>query len=130
MSSFICSAKHFNSIEIAVRRLFNSPHYSPCYKIRELLKDKEINESFDIKSREFIKGLIDELRKLNVICVTLQYERHAEGKLNQEIEDQMKIVFSNSEGFKELSKVGLYNALRCVRYQIEEDYLDDFGDYI
>ena len=125
MSSFICSAKHFNSIEESLKKYVNSRDFY-AYKLKNLypvlFRPKE--QLYETVEKQ-ITDIVNELRKLNVICVSLQYKHHYDGRLNEEIKEQEEIAFDRSEGYKELSLHGLYNALNCLNYQIELEHLEE-----
>jgi hypothetical protein len=128
MSSFICGAKHFNSIEKGLSELINldGSFYIPY----ELKKDFPVLYHNTLNSKETvnkeIKRVVDELRTLNVLCVCLQYKSHYEGVLDDEIKTQTEIVFSDKTS-KYLTPHGLYNALCCVNYQIEIEHLKEIS---
>lgn len=127
MSSFICDPKHFNSVEQSLNKLF-------CYNDRfkyvyELKKDfpvlyqnpKQLIETIEGQ----IKAIIDELRYLNIVCVTLQYRSHFDN-LDTEIARQKEIM-SSSNDYQELDIMGIYKALNCISYQIETEHLNELG---
>jgi hypothetical protein len=125
MSSYICSPKHFNSIEEKLKNLvYDSNFYLP-YSLKDILPKwyNKKDNSFDVIFVE-IKNIINSLRELNVLCVSLQYKNHYVGRLDQEIENELVIVKQKTE-IKGLSKHGLYNALSCLNYQIELEHLKD-----
>jgi len=130
MSSYICTPKHFNSIEQKIADLinYNSDFYFP-YKLRREYPVLYSRTSLPSAKEEEISKIIDCLRELNAVCVTLQYKDHYKGKLDKEISDQKQILFEGKkEGYKNLTLTGLYNALRCLNYQIESEHLKDlFG---
>ena len=110
MSSFICTSEHFNSID---KGLKNS----------EIIKVLHLQNFEFIKSENSISECINELRNLNVLCVSLQYKHHYKN-LDQEIVEQLEIVNSKTKS-KALSPLGLFNALKCIRYQIEVEHLEE-----
>lgn len=130
MSSFICNPSHFNSIEEKLINLitFKNDFYLP-YSLRNVLpkcKDRLYSSLTEMENE--IKSVMDELRKLNVVCVSLQYKDHYQGVLDREIEEQTSLLMSDKTTKKDLSVHGLYNALRCLDYQIETEHLIDiFG---
>jgi hypothetical protein len=129
MSSFICSAKHFKSIEETIFNLIRSGGGFVPYSLKE---DFEVlynqRDYTDEPVLESIRDVINSLKELNVLCVSLQYKHHYEGFLDKEIEEQ-KVYVNLDEGFKLLTKRGLYNALRCVSYQIEKEHLEEIGGF-
>ncbi|GAC1661487.1 MAG: hypothetical protein NVS9B7_29480 [Flavisolibacter sp.] len=74
-----------------------------------------------------LTNVIETLRELNVLCVTLQYKNHYIGTLDNEMEEQLTIVKDRTEK-KTLSLHGLYNALKCVNYQIEIEHLKEIRE--
>ena len=122
MSSFICSAKHFNSIEKALNNYFSgskSSEYS--YSFYKYLGGNATGDQI----REKIKNFIDTLRELNVMCVSLQYKHHSEGTLDTEISEQRERVYSDNS-YKTIDIYGLIKALACVNYQLETENLIEF----
>ena len=101
MSSFICSAKHFNSIERALIKLTNGEG-----------------------GGKQIRVFMDTMRDLSVLCVTLQYARYYKGKLDEEIAAQREFVKEKTE-IQRLSLPQLVGAMKCMRYQIEIEYLTE-----
>lgn len=109
MSSFICGAKHYNSIESA-------------------LKEYIVNHSYNSDLTPLqITQFVDRLRELNVLCVSFHYKHHYEGTLNAEIKDQLEAVRQKTT-IKHLTLLGLYNALRCSNYQIEPEHVEGLFD--
>ena len=129
MSAYICGNQHFNSIE---GRLFDLIHwdnefYFP-YSLRDKFPKMNSRRHHSIEAvQEELGAVMDILRNLNVVTVTLKYASHYEGKVNQEIKEQKEILFADKKERQPLSKRGLYNALRCLSYQIEEEHLDELG---
>lgn len=121
MSSFICGAKHFNSIEKALHRVAVNNEIYLSSDMKEICPAWYTGDSKAEIEKE-ISQLVDTLRNINVLCVSLQYKHHYEGKLDQEITDQLNLVKEKTK-VKELSLHGLYNALRCLNYQIEIEHL-------
>lgn len=123
MSSFICSPKHFNSIEWNLRELFNFKDFNLPYDMQNRYKGI-YSDSWQKKSpgavNKCIREIVDELRKINVLAVSLQYKHHYVGVLDKEIETQTNILLSE-RNIKPvaLTPHGLYNALNCLDYQIE-----------
>lgn len=109
MSSFICSSKHFNSIERKLLSLVNSGDFMGRFKESE------------------IKSFVKNARELNVLCVSFQYKNHLDNGLDNEIKEQMEIA-NMKDGTKELTPLGLYNALRCLNYQLETHHLKGIND--
>ena len=125
MSSFICSPKHFNSIEKKLYFLMHDRDFYFPYELKEkfrILADhsKESEEAIEMQ----ISDLVDTLRELNAVCVSLQYSSHYDN-INEEIATQTEILKKNKAEFKHLTNLGLYNALRCLNYQIEIEHLEE-----
>lgn len=72
-----------------------------------------------------IKSIIDSLRRLNVLCVTLQYKHHYKGYLDKEIEEQTSLLLEDKNGGESLTKIQLLKALQCLFYQIETEHLKE-----
>lgn len=128
MSSFICGSTHFNSIEQALNNLFcydqDFHFYVPEF---DILTDRR-NQSHEAIEKE-IHTLVDSLRSLNVLAVVLQYSHHYEGRVDQEIKEQVTQLINNQEEHKSITKLGLYKALCCLNYQIEIDRVKDLGAF-
>jgi hypothetical protein len=129
MSAFICGNQHFNSIESKLFDLIKNDQdfYFP-YSLRDkfpVLYDNKHN--LDELILIELGAVIDTLRNLNVVTVTLKYAAHYEGKLDAEIKEQKAILFEDKKNYTNLTKRGLYNALRCLSYQIETEHLDELG---
>jgi hypothetical protein len=128
MSSFICSAKHFNSVQqklysvIAHRNDFYLP-YSLRDKFPALhMPNKHTWEAIE----EELNNIMDNLRKINAICVTLQYAHHYPGAVDTEIMQETKqLMESKKDNSQAITDLGLYNALRCISYQIEIHHLEE-----
>ena len=125
MSSFICSAKHFNSIESGILKLLNdNTFHSYALKEFNLYSYDAIPKTLEVT----LKGFMGTLKKLNVLCVSLQYRKdEVEGTLDTLIEDRKKEV-NQKTNIVDLSKLGLYNALKCLVYQVEIEQLEDIRD--
>lgn len=125
MSSYIPSAKHFNSCESATRELLTDSDFRFSYKFRDTFP--AIYAKQGAAANAEIKNVYDALKRLTVLCVSLQYKHHYVGKLDQEIQEQMELVFiKESPAF--LNKYGLLKALGCIHYQIEVKHLQDLRD--
>ena len=114
MSSFICNAKHFNSIESNLIAYVHSSEFNKYSFGQDLTKDDVIK-------------FVDILRELNVMCVSMQYKHHYAGKLDAEIKEQLECVKSRTHT-SPLTLLGLYNALCCVNYQIEVEHVEGLCD--
>ncbi len=129
MSSYICSAKHFNSIEENLIDNFQfDQDFKYMYDLKELCPELyQVSQHSERTIKEKVRELVDGIRRLNVICVSLQYAHHYEN-VNDEIEEQTKIAFDRSTDTKKLTLLGLYNALRCTYYQIELEHLEKLSE--
>lgn len=123
MSSFICSAKHFNSIEKKLHELIYDNNFYVPYSLKNIVPKFYDRRQSSVKNVEKeLTGIVDTLRELNVLCVSLQYKHHYEGTLDTQIQTELSKVKSKTET-KYLTTHGLYNALSCLNYQIEIEHL-------
>ena len=124
MSSFINSAKHFNSIEQKLRRLLHRDFraWSALENVAPNIYKHWTNNCLGKSDEKEITAIIDTLRELQVLCVTLQYKHHYEGDLDAQMQAERVSVKTKTETVN-LSLHGLYNALECIRYQIETEHL-------
>ena len=109
MSSFICSPEHFNSIEFYLQQKQLSSDQIYC--LRKLAKTAN---KWAIGGE--ITEFVDILREINVLCTTLKYKHHYEGKLDAEIEEQKKTLFNNKAARLQLTEIGFYKVLQCINY--------------
>ena len=126
MSSFLLSAKHFNSTKEALQGLqyddsffipFEMKCCAPIFYDKRNYLEEAINEE--------IENHINTLAELSAVCVNLQYKHQfEEGALDSSIEMQTKDVLKKTSTVQ-LSKHGLYNALKCIEYQIETEHLEE-----
>lgn len=126
MSSFIPSSKHFNSIEKSVIYLTQNNNFYFPYSFKNvfpILYDKRKYTQDAIDS--VVVGIIDTLRELTSLCVSLQYKHHYEGTLDNEIQEQTQILIKEKKQFTQLNNIALYKALSCLSYQIETEHLSD-----
>jgi len=126
MSSFIPSAKHFNSIERSVIFLTQSSNFYFPYSFKDKFpkiynKGHYSQDAIDAE----VKAIIDTLRELTPLCVTLQYKHHYQGGVDKEIAEQTAILKQENKGGEPLAKIGLFKALQCLSYQIETKHLTD-----
>jgi hypothetical protein len=121
MSSYIPSPKHFNSVQKALVDLFTGHDFEGPYALREKLPRLFVTGTVEAE----VEKVVDDLRKLNVLCVTLQYAHHYEGHVNEEIKEETSHLMDNKNNYKYLSVHGLYNALNCISYQIEVEHLTE-----
>lgn len=129
MSSFICSPKHFNSIEKSIIELTQSNSFYFPYAFKDCLPELYSSKNFldkDINAK--VENLIDRLRELNALCVTLQYKHHYVGTLDAEIQAETVNLLTNKKERQNLPKIGLYKALQCVSYQIELEHLKELRE--
>ena len=124
MSSFICSAKHYNSIEYKLHNhVYKDDFYIP-YGLRDIcpLWYTKRNSFYEAIFKE-ISNHIDTIRELNAVCVSLQYAHLSYEDLDEEVATQITKV-KEITSVKTLSLLGLYNALCCADYQIETEHLE------
>jgi len=122
MSSFVCNAEHFNSIELAVEKLIKNTDFH-TYDLKQFNLYR-----YDIATetiKDTVNKLILSLRLLNVTCVGLQYKENCSEKdFNLFREEQIKEVIKPTK-LLVLTPLGLLNALNCLDYQIELEHLTD-----
>ena len=126
MSSFICSPIHFNSAE---RKIFNMIRYedrfTTPYELKEILpKCYEHKHYSDESIEDELKTIFNTLRELQVVCVSLQYKHHYDN-VDNEISQNIKVLKGDTKTVKHLTPHGLYNALRCINYQIETEHIEE-----
>lgn len=125
MSSFICSPKHFNSIEKSVIYLTQDRNFYFPYAFKNTFPEL-YNTGFYTQDKidAKVKSIIDTLRELNVLCVSLQYKSHYPGTLDKEIAEQLEVVKMKDAG-QSLTKLSLLKQLQCLDYQIETEHLKE-----
>jgi hypothetical protein len=119
MSSNLLPPIHFNSVELGIYRAFfiDTPTGFNPYRYKEL-------SIFKIKDpQELIGALMDEIRSLSALCISLQYKHHYQGKLDEEIERSQEELMSNKTAWEGLPIMGLYKAIQSIEYQIETKHL-------
>jgi hypothetical protein len=124
MSSFICSNKHFNSVEFALQLLLVSrtnQFHSPA-AFREKMPNLYYKEDFASIDAD-ITRMVDHLRRLSALCVTLQYAHHYPGEVDTQIKLKTDDLLRHKKEHIKLTPLGLYNALNCIEYQIETSHL-------
>ena len=120
MSSFILSAKHYNSIEKGIEQVLKHSHFN-SYELKPFGL-----YSYNVLPKQvpsIIEGYISNLRELNVLCVMLQYKHHYEGVLDEQIQVNLQEVKQKTD-VKDLTALGLFNALKCIIYQTELEHLE------
>lgn len=128
MSSFICSDNHFKKLRQNTYDLIMSDKYILYEFNMDYHTDKE-----DIKS--FVNDNIYKLYKLNVASVNAQYRYEQTNSICDDYENNIGNTSAivdktfNSEPSME-TLIGLYNAYRCLDYQIELPYDKRFVDII
>lgn len=126
MSSYICSAKHFNSIEESTFNLIRYDRDFHCYQLKGQFDKLRDQRGYDESLiRKEVKSIINELRELNVICVSLQYKQHYDN-VDKEIKEQKELIYAD-KSYKTLNLTGLLKAFICVNYQIEIEHLQELG---
>jgi len=131
MSSYICSPKHFNSIEHSLKMLAYSDQFSFPYSFKvpfPALYDRR-NHSTEV-IEETICNIMDNLRELNAVCVSLQYRKHLEGSLDKEIETQKQHLMRDKKSKLPLTltNIELYKSICCLGYQIETEHLKELRE--
>jgi hypothetical protein len=105
MSSFLHSAKHFNSIENSLIELKkNNSRTSFCYNV-SVIEIQQVMQCY---------------RNFSCVCVTNQYKHHFENVF-QELLNAKKIL--ENERFVILKPIDLYKAIQSMEYQIEFPHL-------
>jgi hypothetical protein len=127
MSSYVCSAKHFNSVENALQILLASKTngFSAPAAFREKFPSVYYKSDFDAIDKT-VTVICNELRKLNVLTVTYQYKDHYKGRVNTEIKTATDALLKYRTEKVKLTTLGLYNALNCIEFQIETQHITDF----
>jgi hypothetical protein len=106
--------------------LSESPFHFP-ESLRDICPSLFNRYSDNRRKEKEARAIVDALRELNVICVSLQYRSHYAGRLDAEINEQMEIV-KHYKGYNNLSKVELFKALQCTQYQIEISHLQELRE--
>ncbi len=126
MSSFLNTPKHFNSIEFSIQNLFWGSNFYCPYSFKAVFPELYDKKHYSTERIEkTVTGIVDTLRELSVLCVTLQYKHHYTGSLDNEIAGQKTMLLTDKNDKTSLSKVGLYKAINCAMYQIETDHLKE-----
>jgi len=112
MSSFLHSAKHFNSIEKSLIDLKkNNSAHGFCYNV----------------SKIDIEQVMKHYRKFSCICVTNQYAHHHDD-INAELASCFQSLTSD-QSYVILKPIELYKAITSMEYQIEFNHLGrEFDD--
>ena len=103
MSSFICSPKHFNSIEWNLRELFNFKDFNLPYDVQDDyngIYSGKWQKKEPAHINKAIREIVDELRRINVLAVSLQYKHHYAGTLDKEIEEQTTLLLNTGRNEK------------------------------
>ena len=127
MSSFICSNKHFASIANGIVRIIETNNFHVSYNLKQIAPQiysykQTLNEQSAIKE---INSFIETLMDLHVLCVSLQYRHHYEGRLDQDIREQREILHLPCNNPVSLSAAALHKSIRCALYQIETEHLEE-----
>lgn len=126
MSSILLSARHFNSVEYGIKKLAMNQQFEFCYAIRKQYYPLIDRHYVEIETVEkTVSEIMDEIRKLSVLCYHLQYKKDYPGTLDQEIQEWNEILFNDKNNILKLSDIELYAALNSVSYQIEIDHLEE-----
>lgn len=127
MSSFICSNKHFASIAKGIMCIINTNSFHVSYNLKQIApqtysyKRTSDEQSAMKKANSFIETFME----LQVLCVSLQYRHHYEGRLDQEISEQREILHIPCDNPVSLSPAALYKSIHCALYQIETEHLEE-----
>ena len=120
MSSFVCSANHFNEVEEALRKLIlNKDMFSVGYDVKQYFPEFFDSRFYTREQTEMtLMAIMTEIRKLNVLTVNIQYSDDGTVLNKKDIEAGYKEVLKKTP-IETLSNVALYKALSCIAYQIE-----------
>lgn len=131
MSSFINSAKHFNSIYAKLETVFtagfnaNGGFYAP-YSLRNIVPNWGIGDPRECQPTQKIKSelrsIVTTFAELQALCVTLQYKHHYAGTLDSQIATETALVTAKTD-VAHLTFPGLLAAINCSLYQIEVNHL-------
>lgn len=129
MSSYVCSPEHFNSIAKAAESALIWEQNFHFWNIELIEAYPELKRPREFKkaTKTFVEKMVDTLRDINALCVSLQYKHHYVGKLDEEIESQKQYTRSSNKS-KHLTKHGLFKALQCLDYQIEIVHLEELRE--
>jgi hypothetical protein len=126
MSSFICSPKHFSSVENSIKHLAYGNNFQFPYSFKEKFPELYERKHYCLNQIEdCISEIMDTLRGLTAICVSLQYRKEYAGKLDDEIAEQTNYLIENKWDWTTLSSVELLKAIECLAYQIETNHLKE-----
>lgn len=127
MSSFICTPKHFNTIENEFSKYyFKTDPQTTLHPFDKFgLNSWSHSKGTDEKK---IKEIFTDLRELNVLSYLCQYIHHENYEIGSdefkaEILQQTKYLNTETE-VKELTLLGFYRGLGCLQYQIEPENID------
>ena len=115
----------FNSAARVITEAFQSRDFYGPYKFKKIypaLYDKGQPKQIEMQ----VKKIINTIRELSVLCVTLQYKNHYSkpGELQAEIEQQLVNVYTGRE-FQALNIYGLVKVISSILYQIEPNHLEE-----
>lgn len=71
-----------------------------------------------------LSNMFNTLRELQVVCVSLQYRHHYDGRLDREISEQLTAVRTSTK-VQHLTPSALRRGLQCILYQIEPEHLTE-----
>lgn len=116
----LLSARHFNSVEKALSNLIINNKLQLGHQIQVLYKGLENKEQPDnILKLKTISSVMDEIRKLSTLCVTLEYKQNYEKTFVIKAKDAISRLMDDKKSSRKLSDVALYCAVRCIRTQID-----------
>ena len=119
MSCFILSNENFEYMKEKIYKYMLSDEGS--YLVYAFEDMQDYYKKAD-KIAEFVNKNINYLHKINVQGVNERYNDNDEREMTRDIE--VKDIYSTKLTDKELMQ--LYQCLRCLAYQIEIDYNNDF----
>ncbi len=109
--TFTPNPYHFNSVELAI---IDSMHLV-----------KKIEPEVTV---EWIRKLMDNMRKLTVLSVSLQHADELQGILDKTIKEETEYLMMNKLSSKKISAVEFYKAIDCILMQIELDPITDIRE--
>ena len=113
----------FNSVSLTLQDLTTNQNFYFPYSLKDAYPVLTSKNHYSNKlTFKVVDDLVDTLRTINVLCVSMQYAHHYPGTLDAEIKAELTAVFNRSGG-KQLSKIALLSQLNCLDYQIEINHL-------
>jgi hypothetical protein len=78
----------------------------------------------------WVRKLMDNMRKLTVLSVSLQHADELQGILDRTIKEETEYLMMNKLSSEKISAVGFYKAIDCILMQIELDPIADIRDIL